>query len=77
MWRLGLRNLLRNKRRTVLTASSVAISLFLLSSLAMVYTALASTAKFPKVLEGSFQYPPNQFIGVTAITPGTALILCP
>jgi putative ABC transport system permease protein len=40
MWRLGLRNLLRNKRRTVLTASSVAISLFLLSSLAMVYTAL-------------------------------------
>jgi putative ABC transport system permease protein len=40
MWRLGLRNLLRNKRRTVLTASSVTISLFLLSSLAMVYTAL-------------------------------------
>jgi len=40
MWRLGLRNLLRNKRRTVLTASSVAICLFLLSSLAMVYTAL-------------------------------------
>ena len=40
MWRLGLRNLLRNKRRTILTASSVAISLFLLSSLAMVYTAL-------------------------------------
>jgi putative ABC transport system permease protein len=40
MWRLGLRNLLRNKRRTLLTASSVAISLFLLSSLAMVYTAL-------------------------------------
>jgi putative ABC transport system permease protein len=40
MWRLGLRNLMRNKRRTILTASSVAISLFLLSSLAMVYTAL-------------------------------------
>jgi putative ABC transport system permease protein len=40
MWRLGSRNLLRNKRRTILTASSVAISLFLLSSLAMVYTAL-------------------------------------
>jgi putative ABC transport system permease protein len=40
MWRLGLRNLLRNKRRTALTASSVAVSLFLLSSLAMVYTAL-------------------------------------
>jgi len=40
MWRLGLRNLLRNKRRTILTASSVTISLFLLSSLAMVYTAL-------------------------------------
>jgi putative ABC transport system permease protein len=40
MWRLGLRNLLRNKRRTFLTATSVAVSLFLLSSLAMVYTAL-------------------------------------
>jgi putative ABC transport system permease protein len=40
MWRLGLRNLLRNKRRTILTSTSVAISLFLLSSLAMVYTAL-------------------------------------
>jgi putative ABC transport system permease protein len=40
MWRLLLKNLLRNKRRTLLTASSVAVSLFLLSSLAIVYTAL-------------------------------------
>jgi putative ABC transport system permease protein len=40
MWRLVLKNLLRNKRRTFLTLSSVAVSLFLLSSLAIVYTAL-------------------------------------
>src|SRR5574337_787038 len=40
MWRLLLKNLLRNKRRTLLTTSGVAISLFLLSSLAIVYTAL-------------------------------------
>jgi putative ABC transport system permease protein len=40
MWRLVLKNLLRNKRRTLLTASSVAVSLFLLSSLAMFYAAL-------------------------------------
>ena len=42
MWRLLLKNLLRNKRRTLLTLSSVAVSLFLLSSLAMVYTALGA-----------------------------------
>jgi putative ABC transport system permease protein len=42
MWRLLLKNLLRNKRRTLLTFSSVAVSLFLLSSLAMVYTALGA-----------------------------------
>jgi putative ABC transport system permease protein len=42
MWRLALKNLLRNKRRTLLTASSVAVSLFLLSSLAIVYTALGA-----------------------------------
>lgn len=40
MWRLVLKNLLRNKRRSFLTLSSVAVSLFLLSSLAIVYTAL-------------------------------------
>jgi putative ABC transport system permease protein len=40
MWHLVWKNLLRNKRRTLLTASSVAVSLFLLSSLAIVYTAL-------------------------------------
>jgi putative ABC transport system permease protein len=40
MWRLILKNLLRNKRRTLLTAASVAVSLFLLSALAIVYTAL-------------------------------------
>jgi putative ABC transport system permease protein len=40
MWRLMVKNLLRNKRRTILTLASVAVSLFLLSSLAIVYTAL-------------------------------------
>lgn len=40
MWRLILKNLLRNKRRTLLTTASVAVSLFLLSALAIVYTAL-------------------------------------
>ena len=40
MWRLILKNLIRNKRRTLLTAASVAVSLFLLSALAIVYTAL-------------------------------------
>ncbi len=40
MWRLVLKNLLRNKRRTFLTFSSVTVSLFLLSSLAMVYRAM-------------------------------------
>jgi putative ABC transport system permease protein len=34
--------LLRNKRRTLLTVSSVAVSLFLLASLAVVYTAFGS-----------------------------------
>jgi len=42
MWRLVLKNLLRNKRRSFLTGSSVAVSLFLLSALAMVYTALGA-----------------------------------
>jgi putative ABC transport system permease protein len=42
MFRLILRNLLRNKRRTILTTSSVAITMFLVSSLAMVYTALGT-----------------------------------
>ena len=42
MWRLLLKNLFRNKRRTLLTASSVAVSLFLLSWLAIVYTALGA-----------------------------------
>jgi putative ABC transport system permease protein len=40
MWRLLLKNLARNKRRTLLTGASMAVSLFLLASLAMVYTAL-------------------------------------
>jgi putative ABC transport system permease protein len=42
MWHLLLKNLFRNKRRTFLTASSVAVSLFLLSSLAIVYAALGA-----------------------------------
>jgi putative ABC transport system permease protein len=40
VWRLLFRNLARNRRRAVLTGSSVAVSLFLLSSLVMVYSAL-------------------------------------
>jgi putative ABC transport system permease protein len=40
MWRLLFKNLLRNKRRGILTISGVAISLFLLSSLAIVYSAM-------------------------------------
>jgi putative ABC transport system permease protein len=40
MWHLLLKNLLRNKRRGFLTTSGVAISLFLLSSLAIVYSAM-------------------------------------
>lgn len=40
MWHLIIKNLLRNKRRTFLTSTSVAVSLFLLSSLAMVYYAM-------------------------------------
>lgn len=54
MWRLILRNLLRNQRRTFLTASSVAITMFLVSSLAMIYTALgkpfAEGEKMPLLL---------------------------
>jgi len=51
MWRLLWKNLLRNKRRTLLTVSSVAVSLFLLSSLAVVYTA------FGKPLENGDSIP--------------------
>lgn len=40
MLRLIWKNLRRNKRRTILTLSSVTVSLFLLSLLAIVYTAL-------------------------------------
>jgi putative ABC transport system permease protein len=41
MWRLVLKNLFRNQRRTLLTFFSVAVSLFLLSSLSIVYVALS------------------------------------
>ena len=51
MWRLMLKNLLRNKRRTILTLASVAVSLFLLSSLAIVYTA------FGRPIEGGDTIP--------------------
>jgi cell division protein FtsX len=40
MWHLVMKSLVRNKRRTLLTGSGVAISLFLPLLLAMVYTAL-------------------------------------
>ena len=84
MWRLGLRNLLRNKRRTILTASSVAISLFLLSSLAMVYTALGKPfegeERSPRMMvrrlsgitfmmPASFRQRINALPGVMAVTP--------
>jgi putative ABC transport system permease protein len=62
MWRLGLRNLLRNKRRTILTSTSVAISLFLLSSLAMVYTALG------RPYEGAERSPRMMVRRLTSIT---------
>jgi putative ABC transport system permease protein len=42
MGRLLLKNIFRNKRRTFLTISSVAVSLFLISALAIVYTALGA-----------------------------------
>jgi putative ABC transport system permease protein len=62
MWRLGRKNLLRNKRRTILTASSVAVSLFLLSSLAMVYTALG------RPYEGAERSPRMMVRRLTSIT---------
>jgi putative ABC transport system permease protein len=68
MWRLGLRNLLRNKRRTIITASSVAISLFLLSSLAIVYTALG------KPFEGEDRSPRlmvRRLSGITFMMPAS------
>ncbi len=40
MWRLLLKNLARNPRRAVLTGASVAVSIFLLTSLAVVYAAM-------------------------------------
>ncbi|HWT81349.1 MAG TPA: hypothetical protein VN648_21360, partial [Candidatus Methylomirabilis sp.] len=40
MWRLVLKNLSRNKGRTLLTISGVGVSLFLLTTLAMVYAAM-------------------------------------
>jgi putative ABC transport system permease protein len=40
MLRLLVKNLLRNKRRTLLTSSSVAVSIFLLASLGLVYRAM-------------------------------------
>ena len=40
MWRLLFKNIIRNKRRAFLTWAGVAVSLFLLSSLAVVYTAM-------------------------------------
>lgn len=42
MWRMVWKNLWRNKLRTFLTASGVAVSLFLLTTLAMFYAALST-----------------------------------
>jgi len=42
MWRLLMKNVFRNKRRTLLTVTSVAVSLFLISALAIIYTALGA-----------------------------------
>jgi putative ABC transport system permease protein len=48
MVRLLIKNLLRNKRRTILTSSSVAISVFLLASLVMVYRAMGRAPEMGK-----------------------------
>lgn len=42
MGRLLLKNIFRNKRRAILTVTSVTVSLFLISALAIVYTALGA-----------------------------------
>ena len=42
MWRLLFKNLYRKKRRTFLTCASVAVSVFLLSMLAIVFVAMTS-----------------------------------
>lgn len=47
MLRLLSKNLLRNKRRTLLTCASAAISLFLLSSLAILYAAFGHPLQGP------------------------------
>lgn len=45
---LLLRNLLRNRRRTILTLSSIAVSLFLVATLRTVLTELQSSAETPE-----------------------------
>lgn len=68
MWRLVFKNLFRNKRRTILTLASVAVSLFLLSSLAIVYTALG------RPLEGGEDIPllmVRRAAGITLLLPAS------
>ena len=65
MVRLIFKNLLRNKRRTILTGSSVAISIFLLASLAMVYRAMGTA---PQMGESRLRL-------VTMRSPGMNLLL--
>ncbi|MGE5325616.1 MAG: ABC transporter permease, partial [Deltaproteobacteria bacterium] len=65
MVHLIIKNLLRNKRRTILTGSSVAISIFLLASLAMVYRAMGTA---PELGESRLRL-------VTMRSPGMNLLL--
>jgi putative ABC transport system permease protein len=65
MLRLVVKNLLRNKRRTILTGSSVAISIFLLASLGMVYRAMGHA---PETGESRLRL-------VTMRSPGLNLLL--
>lgn len=80
MWRLVLKNLVRNKRRTFLTFASVTVSLFLLSSLAMVYRAfgrpLGDQAASPRLMVRRstgivFALPASYEARITAV-PGVA-----
>jgi putative ABC transport system permease protein len=65
MLRLLIKNLLRNKRRTILTSSSVAVSIFLLASLTLVYRAMG---RAPEMGESRLRL-------ITMRSPGMNLML--
>ncbi len=80
MLHLLLKNLLRNKRRTLLTVASTAISLFLLSSLAMVYTSFGKPFEGPsprmmvRRSVGIMFYMPLSYRARIRAVPGVAAI---